>query len=102
MHAGLPSLPLLFLLMNQYNADVNKTNHQGLTPLCLACECGEEKVAEVCAACDTHANPSSLLSSSFLQVLVCVFGAAMNNASGRHGWTALHYSAHGNSPELIR
>lgn len=35
------------------------------------------------------------------QVLVCVFGAAVNGVSN-NGWTALHYSAFGEHPELVR
>lgn len=67
-HVGLPCLPLLFLLVNQSGADVNRTNDEGISPLCLACQCGEEKVAEVGVACDAH--PPSLS-------LVCVLGSGL-------------------------
>lgn len=47
---GLSQLPLLFVLVNIFKADVSLKNKAGLTPLCLAAKLGEEKIAEVSMA----------------------------------------------------
>ena len=52
--AGLACLPNIFLLVTQYKASVHQTNEHGLSPLCLACQLGEEKLAEVLCECDSH------------------------------------------------
>lgn len=51
LSAGLACLPNVFLLITQYKADVHQTNAQGVSPLSLACQLGEEKVAEVLCVC---------------------------------------------------
>ena len=49
---GLSQLPLLFVLVEIFKADVSLKNRNGLTPLCLAAKQGEEKIAEVsCLNC---------------------------------------------------
>ncbi len=45
--AGLPQLPLLFVLVRCFKANVCLTDGIGHTPLSLACKRGEERVAEV-------------------------------------------------------
>lgn len=40
-------MPTLFVLVNQFNADPQLANEQGLTPLCLAVDLGEKKLCEV-------------------------------------------------------
>ena len=44
---GLLLLPLLFVLIHHFRADVSLRNSEGLTPLCLAAKLGESKIAEV-------------------------------------------------------
>ena len=95
--AGLACLPNIFLLVTQYKAGVHQTNKQGLSPLSLACQLGEEKVAEVllCVV-------AMLFTILLVKVLLCVMGASVNAVNPCNGWTPLHYSAHHNQPALIR
>ena len=44
---GLACLPIVFMLIKKFKANPLLANEQGLTPLCLAAELGEEKLAEV-------------------------------------------------------
>jgi len=52
-------------------ANINIHNNKGITPLCLACRCGYEKIAEV---------------------MICVLGAGIN-VTDHCGRTPLHYAA---------
>jgi len=78
---GLPSLPLLFVLVNYFKASVSKRDANGLTPLCLAAKLGEEKIAEV---------------------LVCVLGADINCPEEKNLWTPLHLAVRHNQPQVVR
>ena len=44
---GLSCLPNVFLLVNQFGANVNLPNQHEMSPLSYACQLGQEKVAEV-------------------------------------------------------
>ncbi|XP_065919953.1 CARD- and ANK-domain containing inflammasome adapter protein-like [Dysidea avara] len=68
---GLPCLPLLFFLVVTMDANINIHNNEGITPLCLACRCGYEKVAEA---------------------MICVLGAGIN-VTDHCKRTPLHYAA---------
>ena len=81
LSSGLPSLPLLCVLVNTFKADVNLRDGNGLTPLCLTAKLGHQKLAEV---------------------LVCVFGADINAADTADGWSPLHYAVHYNQPKVVR
>lgn len=74
-------MPHLFYLVNTCRGDITVTNELGLTPLCLAAKIGNEKIVEL---------------------LICVFGAGVNNTDGLLGWTSLHYASHHNHPQLLR
>ena len=53
------------------DANINIHNNEGITPLCLACRCGYEKVAEA---------------------MICVLGAGIN-VTDHCKRTPLHYAA---------
>ena len=78
---GLPCLAHLFYIVNQHRADVTLPNDQGLTPVCLATQIGDEKLTEL---------------------FICVFGAGVNSTDINEKWTPLHFAARYNHPNLIR
>ena len=40
-------MPTLFVLVNQFNADLHLDNDQGLNPLCLGAALGKKELCEV-------------------------------------------------------
>lgn len=44
---GLVSLPLMFVLVHMYKANIDARNTKGHTPLCLAAQLGDENMIEV-------------------------------------------------------
>ena len=141
---GLLLLPLLFVLIHHFRADVSLRNSEGLTPLCLAAKLGESKIAEVgtppshrhtltvtSSHCHTHTHivrsiitclthsplystlshphtithtvtPSHPHTLTLSQILVCVFGADINECDDTRLWTPLHYAVQFNHPEVVR
>ena len=48
---GLVSLPLMFVLIHTYKANIDARNTKGHTPLCLAAQLGDENMMEVMWRC---------------------------------------------------
>lgn len=77
---GLVSLPLMFVLVHTYKANIDARNTNGLTPLCLAAQLGDENMIEV---------------------MVCVFGADVNTCDVEHLMTPLHFAVKHNHAGVV-
>eukprot|EP00731_Ephydatia_muelleri_P012756 Em0007g66a len=77
---GLVSLPLMFVLIHTYKANIDARNTKGHTPLCLAAQLGDENMMEV---------------------MICVFGADVNASDVELLRTPLHFAAKHNHPGVV-